>query len=94
MNNTKLFKILAITEGISFLLILFITMPLKYFADMPMPNKIVGMAHGFLFIAYVVMVFMVKNKFKWTKQQTMLALLASIIPFGTFYIEKKFVPKN
>ncbi|MCB0536731.1 MAG: DUF3817 domain-containing protein [Chitinophagales bacterium] len=94
MNNTNLFKILAITEGISFLLILFITMPLKYFADMPMPNKIVGMAHGFLFIAYVVMVFMVKNKFKWTKQQTMLALLASIIPFGTFYIEKKFVPKN
>lgn len=94
MNNTNLFKILAITEGISFLLILFITMPLKYFADMPMPNKIVGMAHGFLFIAYVAMVFIVKNKFKWTKQQTMLALLASIIPFGTFYIEKKFVPKN
>lgn len=94
MNNTKLFKILAITEGISFLLILLVTMPLKYFADMPMPNKIVGMAHGFLFIAYVVMVFMVKNEFNWTKKQTFFALLASIIPCGTFFIEKKYVPKN
>lgn len=94
MNNTTLFKILAITEGISFLAILLITMPLKYFAEMPMPNKIVGMIHGFLFIAYVIMVFVVKNNFNWTSKQTIIALLASIIPCGTFYIEKKYVPKS
>lgn len=94
MNNTQLFKFLAIAEGISFLLILFITMPLKYIFHMPMPNKIVGMLHGFLFIAYVVMVFMVKDHFKWDTKKTIMALLASIIPFGTFYIEKKFVPKS
>lgn len=94
MKENKVFGGLAIAEGISFLLILFITMPLKYFLDMPMPNKIIGMLHGVLFIAYVVMVFMVKDTFKWSLKTTLIALLASIIPFGTFYIEKKFVPKS
>ena len=43
------FRVLAFAEGVSFLLILFITMPLKYLMDMPGPNKIIGMAHGIPF---------------------------------------------
>ena len=50
-----LFRVIAILEGISYLALFAVTMPLKYMADLPMPNKYVGYAHGVLFIAYVVL---------------------------------------
>lgn len=89
-KNIKLFGKLAIFEGYSFLA-LFITMPLKYFAEIQMPNKIVGMIHGFLFIAYVVFAFIVTMEQKWTLKRFALLFIASLIPFGTFYIEKKYL---
>ncbi|MBC8754775.1 DUF3817 domain-containing protein [Kordia sp. YSTF-M3] len=92
-KNVKLFGKLAIFEGYSFLA-LFITMPLKYFAEMPMPNKIVGMIHGFLFIAYVVFAIIVTLEQKWTLKRFALLFIASLVPFGTFYIEKKYLRAN
>jgi integral membrane protein len=89
--NTQTFKKLAIAEGISFLIILGITMPLKYLMHNGTPNKILGMIHGALFIYYIIAVFLVKDKFKWNAKQTLIALVASIIPFGTFYVEKKMI---
>ena len=86
----KLFKILAVSEGISYLLF-GITMPLKYMADLPTPNYIVGMAHGFLFIAYVVVCILYANKQKWSLIKSLIALAASLVPFATFYIERKFL---
>lgn len=83
------FRKVAILEGISFLLILFITMPLKYFMDMPTPNKWIGYIHGALFILYIVWVLMLKQEENWSTKKTVLALLASIIPFGTFWADKK-----
>ena len=89
--NTPLgrFRILACIEGISFLVLFFITMPLKYLMDMPMPNKIFGMGHGILFIGYVVQVFNMQHAYKWTKAKTFWALIASVVPFGTFYADMK-----
>jgi integral membrane protein len=86
-------RVIAHVEGWSFLLILFVTMPMKYFMDMPMPNKIVGMAHGILFILYVLAVIVGAFSFKWDAKTTFLALLASIIPFGTFWIDAKYFKK-
>ncbi|MCR9252747.1 MAG: DUF3817 domain-containing protein [bacterium] len=83
------FRIVAFLEGLSFLAILFITMPLKYGFDQPMPNKYVGMAHGVLFIAYIMMVIQLKFEKGWENKLTFLSLLASIVPFGTFYMEHK-----
>lgn len=82
-------RILAFVEGVSFLVILFITMPLKYYANMPQPNKIFGMAHGLLFILYVLAVIQSKIEYNWSFKKTTLALLASIIPFGTFWADAK-----
>jgi integral membrane protein len=82
-------RILGAVEGISFLVILFVTMPLKYIWEMPEPNKIVGMAHGILFIAYCLLVVIVGYRFKWKLLTIFWALLASIIPFGTFVADKK-----
>lgn len=83
-------RILAFVEGVSFLLILFVTMPLKYFFEQPEPNKIIGMSHGVLFIAYCLLVLIVGIKRDWSWKVIGLSLLASIIPFGTFWADKKY----
>lgn len=86
-------RILALLEGISYLL-LALTMPLKYIYEMPTPNKIVGMAHGFLFIAYCIMVFVVNQERKWNFLTNIWAYLASLIPFGTFVADAKIFKKE
>lgn len=86
----KILKVIGLIEGISFLVILFITMPLKYIFSMPELNKPVGMAHGVLFIAYVILVLVVGLERKWKISSIIWSLLASIIPFGTFYADKRF----
>jgi integral membrane protein len=85
-------RLLALLEGISYLLFA-LTMPLKYMYEMPMPNKIVGMAHGFLFIAYCAMVFIVNQEKKWSLVTNFWAYLASLIPFGTFVADAKIFKK-
>lgn len=82
-------RILAFVEGVSFLVILFVTMPLKYIYAMPQPNKVFGMVHGLLFVLYVFAVIQIKIEQNWNGKKTFLALLASVIPFGTFWADKK-----
>ncbi|WP_027003849.1 DUF3817 domain-containing protein [Hugenholtzia roseola] len=84
-------RFVAIAEGISYLALFFVTMPLKYWAEMGLPNQIVGMAHGFLFILYVVMIFWVGLRCKWSFFRLLLALAASLLPFATFYVERKWL---
>jgi integral membrane protein len=99
-NTTNMFKkyfgttiqslrVLALWEGVSFLLILFVTMPLKYMADMPEPNKVIGMGHGVLFIAYVAFVILARSEYGFTLKQTFWALVASVLPFGTFVADSR-----
>lgn len=87
-NTFNTFRIVAFLEGCSYIL-LGITMPLKYKMAMPKPNYIVGSAHGFLFISYVVLLAIVAYQYKWSIKKIALAFLVSLIPFGTFYAEKK-----
>ena len=82
-------RLLAFIEGISFLVILFVTMPLKYAFHMPAPNKIFGLVHGLLFVLYVFAVIQIWIEQRWKMQKMILALVASIIPFGTFWADKK-----
>ncbi|MEM5564768.1 DUF3817 domain-containing protein [Psychroserpens sp. AS72] len=85
------FRIVAILEGVSYILLLFIATPIKYLADNPMFVKLLGMPHGVLFLAYIVLAIMVGLELKWKTKTLLIVLLASIIPFGTFYIEKKYL---
>lgn len=82
-------RLVAFIEGTSFLLILFITMPLKYLFEAPEPNLVVGMAHGVFFILYIAAVLHITFEEHWKGKRVALALLASIIPFGTFWADKK-----
>lgn len=93
--KTKLgqLRILAIAEGISYLLFA-LTMPIKYMLHNPLPNKIVGMAHGVLFIAYCFWVILVAFEKKWNFSTTLLAGFASLLPFGTFIADSKIFKKG
>ncbi|WP_209405470.1 DUF3817 domain-containing protein [Pseudozobellia sp. WGM2] len=85
------FRITAILEGISYLALFAITMPLKYMADLPMPNKYVGYAHGILFIAYIILAIVLWMEKKWSIKKGIILLLASLLPFATFYVENKYL---
>ena len=70
-------------------------MPLKYGMDITGPNKVVGLAHGILFVAYIILCAQVAYSLKWNLKTTFLAMLASLIPFGTFYADVKlFKPES
>lgn len=88
--KTKLgqLRFLAITEGVSYLLLAF-TMVLKYNYNIERPNKIVGMTHGILFIAYCIWVVIVGLEKKWDFKTIFLAGIASLLPFGTFVADAK-----
>lgn len=87
----KFFKYLAIAEGWSFLIILFLTMPLKYLAGIGMPNKIIGMAHGVLFLSYMVLAIIVGQLLKWNFKKLLIVMVMSVVPFGTFWMEEKYL---
>ncbi len=86
-----LFRITAILEGISYLSLFAITMPLKYLADIPMPNKYVGYAHGGLFIAYILLAAIFWFQKKWSLKRGFILFIASLLPFATFYVEEKYL---
>lgn len=88
------FRVIALLEGVSYILLLFIATPIKYFGDNEMYVKLLGMPHGILFLAYIVLAIMVGQELKWKNRTLTIVLLASIIPFGTFYIEKKYLKPN
>jgi integral membrane protein len=87
----KFFKYLALTEGISALLLFFFAMPMKYIFDNPIYVKHIGMAHGMLFTAYIIIATILKFNQNWNVKKYAEICLASIPPFGTFYIEKKYL---
>jgi integral membrane protein len=83
------FRYVAYIEGISYVLLLFVAMPLKYFAGLPLAVRIVGMAHGVLFIAYVVTLALAASQVGWSVRKSALAFLASLVPFATFPLERR-----
>lgn len=89
----SLFRIIAFLEGLSYLGLLFIAVPIKYLADDPQYVKMLGMPHGIFFMAYLILVFLVKEELKWTSKQFRFVLLASIIPFATFIVDRKYIKK-
>lgn len=91
MTYLRLFRTVSISEGLSLLLLLAVAMPIKYILNEPILVKIVGMIHGILFIFYVLFALFLKKRQKWSLVELAMILTASIIPFGTFYVDSKFL---
>lgn len=87
----RIFKIIAFLEGISLLFLFFFAMPLKYIFNNPVYIRPIGMSHGVLFIGYFILAIMIKIDNNWSHKKFAIVAVASIIPFGTFYVEKKYL---
>jgi len=88
-TNLKKFRLVALLEGISFIVLLFIAMPIKYMLGEPLVVKFVGMTHGGLFLLFLYLLFVTAKEYKWKLSFISMAFIASLLPFGTFYLDKK-----
>lgn len=93
-KQIKAFKIISTLEAISFLVLLLIAMPLKYAFNMPEYVRIVGSFHGLLFVLYVLGALWMYKRLNWNIKMLIIAVLCSVIPFGPFYVEKKYLPSK
>ena len=86
----NIFRLIAILEGISYVLLLIAT-PIKYLLDSEQYVKALGMPHGILFILYIVLAFFIQRTMKWDNKKLIIVMLASVVPFGTFYVDYKYL---
>lgn len=84
------FRIIALLEGASYLALL-LAMPIKYFYGNEYFVKLLGLPHGLLFVAYIILGFIMNKKKFWSSKDFIIVISASIVPFGTFYIDKKYL---
>ena len=89
MSPIRRLRYIGIAEGLSFILLLGIAMPLKYIWGMPMAVRIVGSLHGALFVAYCVALFIVWRKLAWPITKAAMCFIAAWLPFGTFAIDPR-----
>tara|TARA_B100001059_G_scaffold81669_1_gene79711 strand:- start:498 stop:776 length:279 start_codon:yes stop_codon:yes gene_type:complete len=92
MNITlKAFRVISLLEALSFVILLLIAMPIKYILGNPELVRIVGMAHGILFVLYILGALLFKKKLNWSNQILVVVILCSIIPLGPLYVDRKYL---
>lgn len=89
----NIYRLTAFLEGVSYILLLFIAVPIKYLLNEALYVKILGMPHGILFIAYILFSIISKIKYNWTYRKFLFISIASLVPFGTFYVDNKYLKK-
>ena len=92
-SNIGRLRLIGFLEGISFIILMGVAMPLKYIWKIPEATIAIGYAHGFLFVAYCILVIPAKLEFNWNLKTTFLVLIASLLPFGTFVADYKLFKK-
>lgn len=85
----KLFRFVSLAEGVSWLLLLFIAMPLKYGFDEPVAVRLLGRVHGGLFVLFLVTLAIAATEADWKFAKVLRAFTAALLPFGAFWLEKK-----
>tara|TARA_B100000900_G_C20262841_1_gene586737 strand:+ start:360 stop:632 length:273 start_codon:yes stop_codon:yes gene_type:complete len=85
------FRLITLLEGLSYILLLFIAVPIKYWGGEENYVKILGKTHGVLFMLYLVLVLLLKDDYQWNSRDILVVCIASIIPFGTFYVDKRYL---
>ena len=88
MSELKKFRLINKIEGYSFIILLFIAMPLKYSFGFPIATKIAGMIHGVLFMAFVYQLLEAMKDVPFNKKETLIYFILSLVPFGSFYTDK------
>ncbi len=92
MNITlKTFRVISLLEALSFVILLLVAMPIKYFLGNPELVRIVGIAHGILFVLYIIGALLFKKQLNWSNQILVVVILCSIIPLGPLYVDRKYL---
>ena len=86
-------RIIAFMEGCSLLALVFIAMPVKYLLGIPEATQAIGLIHGILFILFIVATLSISILYKWNISRVLLVMASSVLPFGTFYVDKKILSK-
>ncbi|OMP30732.1 DUF3817 domain-containing protein [Mangrovimonas sp. DI 80] len=94
LSLKNIFRITAFLEGISYILLLFIAVPIKYFGEDPQYVKLLGMPHGLLFIAYIIFAIILGSRLQWNNKILIKVLIASILPFATFVVDRKLLKQE
>jgi integral membrane protein len=81
-------RLISVLEAVTYLVLLFIAVPVKYGADRPVLVQIMGPVHGTFFILYVIQALDVRSKLKWDGATTAKVLVAAVIPFAPFFVER------
>lgn len=89
MSSLSIFRKVAVIEGISYLLLLLVAMPLKYLAGLPLYVKYTGWAHGLLFVLYAATLILAWQEQKWKFGKAVLIFLASLLPIAPFIVDRK-----
>ena len=88
-NPIPFLRVAGLVEGVSFLVLLFVAMPLKYFAGLPQAVKVVGWAHGVLFVAFCVALLHTVIVARWPLARAALVFVAALVPFGPFIVDRR-----
>ena len=87
------FRIIALLEGVSYILLMTIGLYFKYLLNDDTYVKLLGMPHGVLFMLYILIAFLLRKQEQWSFISFVVILFASLIPFGTFYVDRKYLLK-
>jgi integral membrane protein len=88
MRALRQLRVVAFLEGLSFILLLFVAMPLKYMAGLPLAVRVTGSVHGVLFVAFVYVLLRAATEHDWPIKRSAGAFVASLVPFGTFVLDR------
>jgi integral membrane protein len=83
------YRVAAWVTGIGLVILVFVAMPLKYFFGQPLLVAIVGMAHGFLYMAYIVITLLLAERCRWRPLDALVILVAGTIPLASFFAERR-----
>ena len=86
-------RIIAFMEGCSLLALVFIAMPVKYLLGIPEATQAIGLIHGILFVIFIVATLSISVLYKWNISRVLVVMASSVLPFGTFYVDKKILSK-
>jgi len=93
-SKREKFRRVAKIEGMSFLILLFIAMPLKYVAGFAIATKIMGSIHGGLWIWFLYLQYEASKEYSWGIKFDIFAFLMSVLPFGTLWLDKKLIAQT
>lgn len=89
MSEVRVLRSVVFLEGVSYLVLVLVAMPLKYLAGMPMAVRVTGSLHGLLFVSFLLALYQAKSEQKWTARDALLLLGVSLIPGSLFWLDRR-----